>query len=141
MKALTGPYRRNKGELSNILEQLLDEGRVFRFAPYRGKVPRYWDRPVETYASGLIEQQLRKGPRSLAAIDQAIRKPLRDTTTTWRRQVLERLVSDGTIYKLPPLPRSGAHRYSVTSPEPGDYLRVMPPPGRRLPETPHQTPG
>ncbi len=122
-KALPGPYRRRVHRISEILEELVAEGRVYRFAPYRGKAHRYWTYDLETYASTVIERALTT-PRTFKELDSLVEKPLADCSQKRRRQILDGLVRNGRVWALPKIPRSRTERYATEPPDPRDYLRA-----------------
>ncbi|MCM2369020.1 hypothetical protein [Aporhodopirellula aestuarii] len=56
-KKLPGPYQCEEEELQIALDSLTQRGLVYRFAPYRGKADRYWDRSAKEYAEVLLTTQ------------------------------------------------------------------------------------
>ena len=101
-----------------ILEGQVAAGRLTRFAPFRGKAPRYWTRDHATYARSLIEQALANGPRTSSDLEKAIAKRLGDFTKPQRQAVLDQMVAEGKVYRLPNLPGSRSTRYSLLAARP-----------------------
>jgi hypothetical protein len=113
-------------ELQSILEALVARGAAYRFAPYRtqNRAPRYWDRSPVVYVRQLILAALQGKNRSARDLEKALQRPLADWKKQERQEAIGRLVSEGAVYRLPPLPGSKAVRYSLSPPDPADYLRA-----------------
>ena len=121
---LEGPLRRLGRQLPELLEGQARAGRVVRFAPFRGKAPRYWTRDHAAYARGLIRAALAERPRSGSDLEKAVAKRLGDLTKAQRQAILDQMVAERKVYRLPNLPGSRAPRYSLSPPDPRDYLRT-----------------
>ncbi|MFG0332458.1 MAG: hypothetical protein ACF8TS_03760 [Maioricimonas sp. JB049] len=132
-KKLAGTARMPRPELERLLDEQVSSGRLYRFAPYGSKSPRYWDRDSEEYTRQLIQQRLTeqaaKGERQSQwamtknALYTAISKRAGgiDKETCYR--LLGELVSEGRVYELPKLPGSSTVRCSTEPPRPDEYLK------------------
>src|SRR5260370_33619679 len=57
------PYKKQKSRFESILQELVAQGRVHGFPPFRSRQPRYWTRDQDHYARVLILNLLvEKGP-------------------------------------------------------------------------------
>lgn len=110
--------------VARALEELVEQGRAFLFAPYRGKDVRYWDRGHDEYARQVIREALAKKPRTATELDKTLQKPLADWNASQRRAAAQQFAAQGGIYQLPPLPGGKTVRYGLTRPDPADYLRT-----------------
>jgi hypothetical protein len=112
--------------LDSILARLIDQGRAFRFAPYRSKLPRYWAKDTGHYARGLIVNLItEKGPCSQLDLGKATTSRLKGWPKVELASLLSRLVHDKTLRELPPLGRSKVRRLSLKPPEPREYLEKL----------------
>ena len=121
LKGLPRPLVR---QVPAALEGQVAAGRLTRFAPFRGKAPRYWTLDHATYGRSLIEQALANGPRTATDLEKSIAKRLGDLAKARRQALLDQMVAEGRIYRLPSLPGSRSTRYSLSPPDPRDYLRT-----------------
>lgn len=132
-KLLGRSLRIKRLELEQLLDEAVAAGRLVRYAPYRSRSPRYWDREVEDYAERLIcrklTEQAGKGERqsewamTRAALKTAISKQAGQLDKVTFDRVLDRLVSERQVYALPKLPGSGTVRFSTEPPRPEEYLK------------------
>jgi len=121
---LEGPLRPLGRQLPALLEEQARAGRLVRFAPFRGKASRYWTRDHAAYARGLIHGALAEKPRSASDLEKSVAKRLGDLTKAQRQALLDQMVAEGKVYRLPNLPGSRTPRYSLSPPDPRDYLRT-----------------
>ncbi len=121
---LTGPMRPLGRQLPALLEEQIRARRLVRFAPFRGKALRYWTRDHAAYARGLIQAALADKPRSASDLEKSIAKRLADLTKAQRQAILDQMVAERKVYRLPNLPGSRTPRYSLSPPDPRDYLRT-----------------
>ncbi|QDU38019.1 hypothetical protein Mal4_23390 [Maioricimonas rarisocia] len=132
-KKLVGSARIPRPELERLLEEQVSAGRLYRFAPYGSKSPRYWDRDSEEYTRQLIQKRLTdqaaKGERQSQwamtknALYTAISKRAGGIDKEACYRLLGELVREGRVYEMPKLPRSGTVRYSTEPPRPDEYLK------------------
>jgi hypothetical protein len=121
---LEGSLKRLSRQLPALLDEQARAGRLVRFAPFRGKAPRYWTRDHASYARGLIQGALSEKPRKSSDLEKAIAKRLGDLTKAQRQAILDQMVAEEKVYRLPNLPGSRTPRYSLAPPDPRDYLRT-----------------
>ena len=111
--------------LEQVVAWLNDQtaaGTVFQFAPYGGKSPRYWTRPMGEYARVVVLRLLAERPRSRSELAQALTAPLREMSQDRRSRLAAQLLAAGEIRELPPYAGARTKRLSVHPPDPYDYL-------------------
>ena len=113
---LEGSLKRLSRQLPALLDEQARAGRLVRFAPFRGKAPRYWTRDHASYARGLIQGALSEKPRTSSDLEKAIAKRLGDLTKAQRQAILDQMVAEEKVYRLPNLPGSRTPRYSLARP-------------------------
>ncbi len=124
--------RPKAAEIETVLQQQADAGRTYRYAAYRGKANRFWDRPPEEYAQKLLLNRLtqqagKPGDQKKWAMTKneacagAVANPA-SVKVTDLYPILQALVDDNLVYCLPPVPGSKTSRYSTRRPDPADYI-------------------
>lgn len=124
--------RPKAAEIEAVLQQQADAGRIYRYAAYRGKAHRFWDRPPEEYARKLLLNRLTRqaekaGDQKKWAMTKkeacagAVANPA-SVKVADLYPILQALVDDNLVYCLPPVPGSKASRYSTRRPDPADYI-------------------
>ncbi|MGO8748516.1 MAG: hypothetical protein ACLQNE_21280 [Thermoguttaceae bacterium] len=122
-RGLKGCVRCSESRARTILQGQAELGRIFQFAPYFGKAPRYWHADLATYAEQAMLRVLEK-PQSATALEQSLAKRLADLSKAQRQGLLNRLVEEGRALAHPKLPGGKACKYCVHPPDPRDYLRA-----------------
>jgi hypothetical protein len=118
---LPGPSRPTPDQIVQILEDQVAEGRVHRFAPYRGQ-PRYWTRDLDHYCRAAIRKALARRPTTSPDLLRSLKAPLKGVTPERLRQILNELVQAGEVTKLPTFVRARTQMFSTGPPDPRDYV-------------------
>ncbi len=122
-KDLAGPFKRSAEQIGQVLEELVAQGRVHRFAPYRVKAPRYWIHDGEHYARTAILRSLARQPLTAPALIRGLQAALKGGCSPERlRKILDEMQQDGQAHKLPKYVRSRTQYFSARPPDPRDYL-------------------
>ncbi|MCR4412994.1 MAG: hypothetical protein NUV77_11295 [Thermoguttaceae bacterium] len=122
---LKGPLRRGEAEVVALLEAERSAGRVFRYAPYSGKSPRYGRQSPEVYARQLALAALARKAQTLRDVEQSVGKRLKDYTAADWKRLVEQLVAEKAVFPAPGPTARSAVRYSLHPPDPRDYLRSV----------------
>jgi hypothetical protein len=121
---LTGPFKLPAARLSEVLEQLVSAGRVYRFAPKApSKQPRYWSRSVEDYAREAILDLLAQRPQTQAEILKKLKAKLQGYDERRQIELLKRLRQEKLVKILPPYLGGRTTRFGRQSPDPSDYVQ------------------
>src|SRR5262245_33887263 len=76
------PFRKQKKIFGPILEDLVAEGRAYRFSPFHSQQPRYWIYDARHYARTLIVYLLtHKGPCKPTEVAKGIKSRLKGWPT------------------------------------------------------------
>jgi hypothetical protein len=119
---LTGTVRRTPEELTQLLEQEVARGRVYRFAPYRGKESRYSTRSLEQHARAMLLDALTARPQTASELLRTLGSSLRDFPKERLEGMLRELMQAGQVRELPRVAGSRASQLSTRPPQPRDYL-------------------
>ncbi|QGJ68618.1 Hypothetical protein PBC10988_2790 [Planctomycetales bacterium 10988] len=126
-KDLPERFRLPEEQIEEIVTDLVQQGKVFRFEPYnsRGakKRYRYWFGNPEEYAALLIQEQLSKKVRTRSELKAAIKNRLGGFSESRRDQLIKKLIEEGTIRELPPFLGGRTKRLSLGKPNPQEYLQ------------------
>ncbi len=124
-RGLPRPEQGRTDEIRQCLQELLSQGRIHEFPPYRSREPRYWTRDVEQHARGVIVEMLTEQAATPRELLLRVRRRLQGLPDDKIRQMLSQMLSDGQLRKLPPRPGGRANVLSAREAEPRDYLRPV----------------
>jgi hypothetical protein len=122
-KGLTGPYRRPPDRIEKLLEQLVADGRIHPFPPFRGK-RRYWSREFDLYARTRLLKLLEKRSCTRSDLKTGMSSVLKGRPPAKLRELLDDLRADGRAHQLPSFVGSRTERFSARTADPQDYLRA-----------------
>jgi len=121
---LTGPYKLSADTLSALLEELVFNGKIYRFAAKApSKKPRYWSRSVEEYARDAMLDLLARRPQTEAEILKALKTKLTGYDERRQMELLKRLRREKLVKILPPFLGGRATRFGRQPPDPCDYIQ------------------
>jgi hypothetical protein len=121
---LTGPYKLSADRLSELLEELVTKGGVYRFAAKApSKQPRYWTRSVEEYAREIVLALLAQRPQTQAEILKRLKAKLTGYDERRQIELLKRLRREKLVKVLPPYLGGRASRFGRQAPDPCDYIQ------------------
>lgn len=119
---LPRPMQEREDELRQCLQDLVSQGRLHQFAPYRSKTPRFWTRNPEQHARATILEVLNEQAVTQRELFLKVSRRLQGQPEGWLQQLLSQMLLDGQIRKLPPRPGGHANLLSSREPQPRDYL-------------------
>lgn len=119
---LPRPMQEREDDLRQSLQELVSQGRLHQFAPYRSKTPRYWTRNPEQHARATILEVLNEQAVTQRELFLKVSRRLQGQPEGWLQQLLAQMLLDGQIRKLPPRPGGHANLLSAREPQPRDYL-------------------
>lgn len=92
---------RKKSAFFEFLERNAADGILWKFAPYRGNAERYSHQPLERYAKQLVVAAMGDKPIADGKLKKSISKRLGSPQEHELQAILDRLVADGSLNKLP----------------------------------------
>jgi hypothetical protein len=121
---LTGPFKLSADRLSQLLEDLVSAGSIYRFAPKApSKQPRYWSRSFEEYARETMLNLLAQGPRTQAEILKRLKTKLKGYDERRQIELLKRLRQEKLVKVLPPFLGGRTTRFGRQPADPCDYVQ------------------
>lgn len=118
---LHGPNRRSVDELQSILDREVEAGRLYRYAAYRSKAPRYWTRGEKDLIQVAIIRRLHDRSSTEAELLKGIENYLKGISKASQKRVLGELVAEKRVQKWPPFLGGRTARYGVRAPDPREY--------------------
>ena len=120
--SLPPPFRGKPATFTSHLEKLVESERIWFFPSGKPSQPLVWDRSPAIFAETIVLAALNKKPLTLGEIETKTRAQLKHLTPEDRRLVIDKLLSDGRIFRWAKRPGTRTEKLGITPPDPREYL-------------------
>jgi hypothetical protein len=110
-------------EVRRTLDALASQGKVHAWPAYRSKTPRYAVQPMDAAAQDVFVRLLDEEAFTRSELIGAVRREIGGLEQAQAEQMLEQLLSEGRVRKLPP--RLGGTTNLLGTPNPRSYLQPL----------------
>ena len=130
IETLPVSFRKNEQAIDSILEQMIQEGSIFRWKPRsRSRKDRFWSQSDTVYCSRLIRTVVDSIPLSEKDILRASRPRLFGLAgraiTSLVASTLKKLVDEGSLFVHPPRQARHLVRYASIPVDPAPYIAKL----------------
>jgi hypothetical protein len=117
---LRSRYALTEGDIMALLAGEVALGRAFRYGS--AEAPRYWWGEEDAYAEALLARQLAEKPLTAVGLHKHVAARIPAYPLAGVMRLLEHLVGEGRVHRLPGRSRERASRFSAVPPDPKEFL-------------------
>jgi len=122
---LPAPLRNvSEQELTAALARQAAASVIYQFPKYRSQQDRFWDRSMPVHVAQLLRHTLADGSLTWTEL----RRKLPAYAVGQAESVLREQISQGSLFRHPPLSKRSGERYGLQPADPKEYLRQELPP-------------